>query len=74
MSENKVMTIDLEPTWTELCNASQAGALQPRELLPACQIADKIRQAQKAGAESITFTFGVDGIEIEEIYPENVTL
>lgn len=63
-------TIDLEPTWESLCNASQVGALQPIELLPACIIADKIRQAQKAGAESITFTFGDNGIEIEEIYPD----
>lgn len=68
--KKKIKTIDLEPTWAELCNACQAGALQPSELLPACQIADKIRQAQKSGAESITFTFGDDGIEIEEIYPD----
>lgn len=68
--KKKTFTIDLEPTWESLCNASQDGALEPAELMPACIIADKIRQAQKAGANSITFTFEADGIEIEEIYPD----
>lgn len=66
---NKKFSIDLEPTWENLCNAAQTGHLPAKELMPACIIADKIRQAQKSGAKSVTFTFEDDGsinLEIQE--------
>lgn len=66
MTKKLITTIDIEPTWETLCNLVE----NPLDLLPACIIADKIRKAQKAGALSITFTFGNDGIDIEEIYPD----
>jgi len=62
--------IDLEPTWVELGRCVAGGALNVNELKPALEIADKIRQAQKKGAISISFTFDPDGIDIEEIYPD----
>mgnify|MGYP007071652673 CR=1 FL=1 len=70
MTKKTVTTIDIEPTWVELCKASELGALPAIELMPACQIADKIRQAQKKGATSILFEFKADGIEITEDYPK----
>src|SRR5262245_42275042 len=48
-------TIDLEPTWESLCRIADRGALKAGELMPACRIADTVRQAQKAGKTSITF-------------------
>jgi hypothetical protein len=53
--------IDIEPTWEYLCKM----VTDPKELRPACVIADHVRQAQKSGAKSITFTFGKDAIDIE---------
>ncbi len=53
--------IDIEPTWESLCNLSQKGGLPAKELLPACIIADKVRQSQKEGAKSVTFFFCEDG-------------
>lgn len=52
-----VGTIDIEPTWESLCYAVNRGALKGEALLPACKIADAVRQAQKKGKKSITFKF-----------------
>lgn len=52
-----VGTIDIEPTWENLCNMVQSGHLEGKFLQPACKIADRIRQAQKQGKKSITFKF-----------------
>ncbi len=62
-------TIDLEPTWEALCNAAQQGHLPAKELMPACKIADIVRQAQKAGKKQVIFTFekGSRTINIEEV-------
>jgi hypothetical protein len=64
---NQIRTIDMEPTWETLCNLSAADVLPAKELMPACKLADKIRQAQKSGAKSITFVFGKDGAYETEI-------
>ena len=53
----QIGTIDLEPTWENLCNMAQSGHLQPKELMQACKLADIVRQAQKQGKKSVTFTF-----------------
>lgn len=53
----KTGTIDIEPTWESLCNLSERGGLSPKELMQACKIADMVRQAQKQGAKSVTFSF-----------------
>ena len=50
-------TIDIEPTWETLCKMAQQGVLPPEQLMPACQIADTIRQAQKRGAKKIIVGF-----------------
>jgi len=49
--------IDIEPTWCELLTWVQNGMLEAKNLLQACQVADEVRQAQKSGKVSITFTF-----------------
>jgi hypothetical protein len=65
--------IDIEPTWQELCAISEKGCLPPIELMGACNIADIVRQAQKKGAVSVTFTFDANGdTEIEELYPISI--
>jgi hypothetical protein len=51
------ITLDIEPTWEALCNLAQGGALPPEELMPACKIADIVRQAQKKGATAVEFRF-----------------
>lgn len=53
----RTTTIDIEPKWADLCMISERGALRPKELLPACKIADVVRQAQKHGAKSVSFSF-----------------
>lgn len=70
MTTNNVICVDLEPKWVDILHGVIAGYYEPEELRPACEIADKIRQAQKKGAISITFTFKSDEIEIEELYNE----
>lgn len=65
VSDKPTMTIDLEPTWEQLCGAAQSGALRPIELLPACKIADIVRQAQKAGKEKVVFTFENGEVSVE---------
>ena len=52
----KIETIDIEPTWSELCQMGERGRIKNWSILmPACALADQIRQAQKAGKRSITF-------------------
>lgn len=57
--------IDLEPKWTALCKMAHRGVLPAKELMPACEIADIVRQAQKEGKESITFKFVNGEVVIE---------
>lgn len=56
-----ILTIDLEPKWVELCNLVKRGGLSPEFLLPACETADVVRQAQKQGKKGVTFLFLDDG-------------
>jgi hypothetical protein len=49
--------IDIEPKWADLCRVADRGALKPSFLLPACETADVVRQAQKSGARSVVFSF-----------------
>jgi len=61
-------TIDIEPTWETLCNLAHGGALDAKELMPACKVADMVRQAQKKGKKGITFTFTKEGkTNVEEV-------
>jgi hypothetical protein len=53
----KTQTIDIEPTWTAICNGVQHGHFQADALLPACQVADIVRQAQKQGVKRLLFVF-----------------
>lgn len=62
LKKRKAGTIDIEPTWESLCYAVNRGALKGEALLPACKIADAVRQAQKKGKKSITFKFKGDNI------------
>jgi hypothetical protein len=67
--KQKIGTIDVEPTWESLCISSYKHGLTAEVLMPACKIADAVRQAQKKGAKSITFKFGKDNLislEVEE--------
>lgn len=57
LEHGEVFIIDTEPTWVALCHVAERGALNAKELIPACMIADSVRQAQKNGAKSITFFF-----------------
>lgn len=65
------ITIDIEPTWVSLCrttrNISNQKAVKDllKELESACTMADKIRQAQKSGANSITFIFNKENNQVE---------
>lgn len=49
--------IDIEPRWVNLCNMADRGYIKASALLPACEMTDVIRQAQKTGAKSVTFRF-----------------
>lgn len=57
------ITIDIEPTWVGIArnahNMSNQNSVRIllKELETACAVADKVRQAQKSGANSITFLF-----------------
>jgi hypothetical protein len=63
--------IDIEPTWEALCHLSDRGLVNVKELIPACQVADMVRQAQKKGAISVTFTFNAQGdTEVDTLFPE----
>lgn len=57
-------TIDLEPTWAGLCRIASRGAINAEELMPACKIADLVRQAQKAGKAEITFDLSSKAIKV----------
>jgi len=65
------ITIDVEPTWVELCNmvknTSNQSAVRKLvdELKPAAKVADIVRQAQKSGAKSVTFTFDEGGVSYD---------
>ncbi len=62
MDKNKIIgTIDIEPRWVDLCSLSTRGGLSPKFLLPACETADVVRQAQKQGKKGVTFLFLDDG-------------
>ncbi|MFZ2992416.1 MAG: hypothetical protein WA061_01760 [Microgenomates group bacterium] len=61
--------INLEPTWIEVLSMVRVGALNVESsgLENPCKIADAIRQAQKKGEKSITFTFTDDNtIEFDD--------
>lgn len=49
--------IDVEPRWEALCVMAQRKILPPEELMPACKLADTLRQAQKAGKKGLIVTF-----------------
>jgi hypothetical protein len=53
----KKQTINIEPSWESLCIAVGRGALNAEVLLPACQLTDAVRQAQKSGANQVIITF-----------------
>jgi hypothetical protein len=53
----ETQTIDIEPTWEALCNMAFHGHIKADLLMPACKIADTVRQAQKRGDKSVTFKF-----------------
>lgn len=65
------ITIDIEPTWVGVArnayNISNQKAVRSilQELETACALADKIRQAQKSGANSITFHFNKENNQVE---------
>ena len=63
--KNNTYTIDLEPKWVDLCKMAQSGHLQPKELMQACEVADIVRQAQKAGAKAVEFSFTDGKVEVE---------
>jgi len=50
-------TIDLEPKWVDVCRMAERIPKAVPELMPACQIADVVRQAQKHGKKGVMFTF-----------------
>lgn len=63
--EEKTKYIDVEPKWEDILNEFikiSSIHKHPQELLdqlrPTCRIADIVRQAQKSGKKSVTFTFG----------------
>ena len=58
-------TIDIEPKWEDLCRMAQSGHLPAKELMPACQLADIVRQAQKEGKQSVSFIFQNGKVSIE---------
>jgi len=62
-------TIDIEPKWVDVLKAVQIGHLNDAGiLLQACEIADIVRQAQKAGHKSVVFTFSENNeIEVEVV-------
>jgi len=49
--------IDLEPTWVTVCNMATRFPKVTPELMPACRLADVVRQAQKHGKKGVMFTF-----------------
>ena len=51
VDKKKIAIVDTEPTWVNLCNGVQSGAINAETLLPACKIADIVRQAQKQMCE-----------------------
>lgn len=59
-------TIDIEPKWVDLCHLVSSSALPAEELIPACQLADTVRQAQKAGRKSITFDLSGREISVKD--------
>ena len=60
------MIIDIEPTWESLCRGVSIGSIKDANILmPACKTADIIRQAQKRGAKSVTFTFEGNNANVE---------
>ncbi len=58
--------IDIEPTWKGLCNEVSKGFIKADILLPACEIADRVRQAQKQGKKNIVFTFEGNKVLVDE--------
>lgn len=65
--KEEIMTeyINVEPTWESLCYLASENCLPAIELMPACAVADLVRQAQKKGAKSITFSFNPETREVE---------
>jgi len=60
MKPIKKETIDLEPTWSDVCSMLKTGHIKHEDadlLLPACEIADTVRQAQKKGKKRVIFEF-----------------
>lgn len=59
--------IDIEPTWESICNMVSRGFAKADVLMPACKIADVIRQAQKKGVKRLIITFGDDSVTIDSV-------
>lgn len=55
--EEIVGYIDLEPKWADLCRIAQRIPKITPELMPACEVADVVRQAQKKGKSGVLFKF-----------------
>lgn len=76
MTDFKTTTIDIEPTWVELLRAvlhTHDARDQFEALKPMAQIADVVRQAQKTGKESVTFTFKADSTDLTIDVKDRVT-
>lgn len=67
MKKQKTMTIDLEPTWEGLCHLVVKGNLPADELIPACKLADIVRQAQKQGKAKVTFSFENGKVHVQTL-------
>ena len=55
--------IDVTPTWVSVCRMAIATRKKEviKELIPACELLDKVVKAKKDGATFCTFTFNEDG-------------
>lgn len=65
MEESAVIHIDLEPTWKALLHMVSRGMLSAEELYPAVELADFVRQAQKAGHKKVIITLRESSIDMD---------
>lgn len=66
--KEKVKYIDVEPTWCAILKMVERGAVKANELKPVCELADKIRQAQKKGAVSVEIFLKGHGLRVLPYY------
>jgi hypothetical protein len=72
MMRKKVGYIDVEPTWCAILNMVEHGSVKASELKPVCELADRVRQAQKKGATSIEIFFGKRGLGVVPYYDKKM--